>query len=84
MTVIKKLYVRKKKHIEKLNLHEVVIYSMINSYNYNIDINLRDILRLVDVTVTLKCNVLDHLPLIFLEKIASQNIKNEVIYFLNK
>lgn len=57
----------------------MVTYSMRSCYNYNIDLNLRDMLRLVDVTIRLKCNILDHLPLIFTDRIASQNIKNEVI-----
>lgn len=77
-----KMYASKTKNIKKLNLHEVVTYSKHNCYNYNIDLNLRDMLRLVDVTITLKCDILDHLPLIFTERIASQQIKNEVIYFL--
>jgi len=43
--------------------------------------NLRDILRWVDVTITLKCNILDHLPLIFTDRTPSlQIIENDVIY----
>lgn len=75
------VYASKTKTIKKLNLREVVIHSMINCHNYNIDLNLRDMLRLVDVTIRLRCNILDHLPLIFTDRIASQKIKNEVIYF---
>lgn len=75
------IYTSKTKNIKKLNLNQVVIYSKHNCNNYNIDLNLRDMLRLVDVTITLKCNILDHLPLIFTDRIASQRIKNEVIYF---
>lgn len=44
--------------------------------------NLRDILRWVDVSIRLKCNILDHLPLIFTDRLpSSQNIKDEVNYF---
>lgn len=49
---------------------------------YNTDMNLRDILRWVDVTVLLKCNILDHLPLIFTDRMASlKSIENEVIFY---
>lgn len=43
--------------------------------------NLRDILRWVDVTISLKSNVLDYLPLIFTDRILNlQNIENEVYH----
>lgn len=46
---------------------------------YNVDMNLRDILRWVDVTIALGSTVLDHLPLIFTDRLPSlQNIENEV------
>lgn len=43
--------------------------------------NLRDILRLVDVTITLKSNILDHLPLIFTDRTQNiQNVENDVCH----
>lgn len=55
---------------------------MLSCKNYNIDMNLRDILRWVDVSIRLKCNIIDHLPLIFTDRLqSSQNIKDEVTYF---
>lgn len=54
--------------IRPLNLKKVVKFTLSFSNKYNVDFNLRDILRWVDVTLKLKCNILDHLSLIFTDR----------------
>lgn len=80
-----RIYETQTKKIQPLNLKSVVKFSLSFCKKYNVDINLRDILRWVDVTLTLKCNILDHLPLIFTDRTASlKKVENEVfIYKLN-
>lgn len=73
------IYEPKITRIQPLNLQKVVKFTLSFCKKYNVDINLRDILRWVDVTLTLKCNILDHLPLIFTDRTASlKSLENEV------
>lgn len=73
------IYESKIKKIQPLNLKKVVKFTMSFCDKYNVDFNLRDILRWVDVTLTLKCNILDHLPLIFTDRTAGlKSLENEV------
>lgn len=73
------IYEPKITKIRPLNLKKVVKFTLSFCNKYNVDINLRDILRWVDVTLKLKCNILDHLPLIFTDRTASPNsLENEV------
>lgn len=77
------IYAPKTKMIQTLNLEHVVNFALSFCQKYNMDMNLRDILRWVDVTFTLKCNILDHLPLIFTDRMSSlQSIEDDVIIFL--
>lgn len=74
------LYVPKAKmFIKTLNLNDFVNFTFSFCHKYNIDFNLRDILRWVDVTFKLKCKILDHLPLIFTDRTASlKNVEDKV------
>lgn len=73
------IYEPKITKIRPLNLKKVVKFTLSFCHKYNVDINLRDILRWVDVTLKLKCNILDHLPLIFTDRTGSLNsLENEV------
>jgi len=73
------IYESKITKIRPLNLNKVAKFTMSFCNKYNVDFNLRDILRWVDVTLTLKCNILDHLPLIFTDRTASlKSLENEV------
>ena len=74
------IYEPKITQIRPLNLKKVVKFTLSFCNKYNVDINLRDILRWVDVTLTLKCNILDHLSLIFTDRTANlKSVENEVI-----
>jgi len=74
------IYESKMTKIRPLNLKKVVKFTLSFCNKYNVEINLRDILRWVDVTLTLKCNILDHLPLIFTDRTANlKSLENEVL-----
>jgi len=74
-----KIYESKITKTRSLNLKKVVKCTLSFCKKYNVDINLRDILRWVDVTLTLKCNILDHLPLILTDRTANlKSLENEV------
>lgn len=77
---MQKVYAPKaKKFIKTLNLNDFVNFTFSFCLKYNIDLNLRDILRWVDVTFKLKCKILDHLPLIFTDRTASlKNVEDKV------
>jgi len=73
------IYEPKISKIRPLNLKKVVKFTLAFCNKFNVEINLRDILRWVDVTLTLKCNILDHFPLIFTDRTASlKSLENEV------
>lgn len=69
-----------KKFIKTLNLDDFVNFTLSFCDKYKIDLNLRDILRWVDVTIKLKCKILDHLPLLFTDRTANlKSVEDEVI-----
>jgi len=73
------IYESKITKIQPLNLKKVVKFTLSFCNKYNVDINLRDILRWVDVTLTLKCNMVDYLLLIFTDRTATlKSLENEV------
>jgi len=71
----------KTKRVESLNLDHVINFTLDFCNKHNMDMNLRDILRWVDVTVKFNCNILEHLPLIFTDRSANlKTIENEVVF----
>ncbi|VVC30846.1 ATPase, dynein-related, AAA domain,von Willebrand factor, type A,AAA+ ATPase domain,P-loop [Cinara cedri] len=79
VNIIENIYTPKINDIKTLHLEKVVDFTLSFGNKYNVDTNLRDILRWVDVTIALGSTVLDHLPLIFTDRLPSlQNIENEV------
>lgn len=68
--------------IEYYSLKKVINFTLNLCDKHNLDINLRDILRWIDVTIKLNCNILDHLPLIFTDRNASLiAVQNEVMSY---
>ncbi|XP_060859886.1 midasin [Metopolophium dirhodum] len=85
VSIMNTIYEPKITKIRPLNLKKVVKFTLSFCNKYNVDINLRDILRWVDVTLTLKCNILDHLPLIFTDRTANlKSLENEVLKEMRK
>ncbi|XP_050541449.1 midasin [Daktulosphaira vitifoliae] len=79
VSIIKKVNDSNAKKIESLNLDKVVNFTETLSKKYNVDFNLRDILRWVEVTIKFDCNILDHLPLILTDRMANLKcVENEV------
>lgn len=77
------IYETETEKIQSLNLRHVVSVILSLSNKYKMDINLRDIMRLVDATIKLNSNILDHLPLVLTDRMTSlKNVGNDVIYFL--
>lgn len=77
------IYETEMEKIQSLNLRHVVNVILSICNKYNMDINLRDIIRLVDVTIKLNNNILDNLPLILTDRMTSlKNVGSDVIYFL--
>lgn len=71
-----------KRLIEYFSLEKVISFTLNLCNKHNLDINLRDILRWIDVTIKLNCNILDHLPLIFTDRNTSLiPIQNEVMSY---
>lgn len=68
---MEKIYKPKLKHSDTLELDQVVKFTMSHCDKYKTDMNLRDILRWVDVTIKLKCEVSDHFSLIFTDRSPS-------------
>lgn len=74
--------VYKTKNVKSLNLDHVVNFTLDFCNKHNMDMNLRDILRWVDVTLKLNCSILEHLPLIFTDRSANlKTIQNEVVFY---
>ncbi|KAE9533494.1 hypothetical protein AGLY_009132 [Aphis glycines] len=85
VSIINTAYHAQNSKIRPLNLKKVVKFTLSFSNKYNVEFNLRDILRWVDVTLKLKCNILDHLPLIFTDRSPNlKSLENEVIKELKK
>jgi len=79
VSIINTAYHAQDSKIRPLNLKKVVKFTLSFSNKYNVEFNLRDILRWVDVTLKLKCNILDHLPLIFTDRSPNlKSLENEV------
>lgn len=75
----------KTKNVKTLNLEHLINFTLDFCNKHNMYMNLRDILRWVDVTIKLNCNILEHLPLIFTDRSAYlKTIQDEVkhkLYF---
>lgn len=81
--IMKTVYAPQKKKIRSIKLQEIVDFSLGISSRFKMDINLRDILRWVDVTISLKCNILDHLPLIITDRIDSLKKDEDYVIYLH-
>lgn len=80
ISIMHTIYSQRTDNIQSLNLEHAVNFTLNFCNKHNMDINLRDILRWVDVTIKLDCNILDHLPLIFTDRNANlKKFEDEVI-----
>jgi hypothetical protein len=82
VSILEKIYGTKLMHSDSLQLDEVVEFTLSHCDKYKTDMNLRDILRWVDVTVKLKCEVSEHFSLIFSDRSPSlKKIHNKASLF---
>lgn len=63
VSIIHKIYDTYEVH--SFNVEKVINFTFDLCNKYNVDLNLRDILRWINVTIKFDCNILNHLPLIF-------------------
>ncbi|XP_025407976.1 midasin-like [Sipha flava] len=84
VSILEKIYGTKLMHSDSLQLDEVVEFTLSHCDKYKTDMNLRDILRWVDVTVKLKCEVSEHFSLIFSDRSPSlKKIHNKLFSEFN-